>query len=89
MMRITKTISLALVISVATSLLTAIPAAAAEVPTDKYSYTLSGKVGTQAKTIEFENDDGAQASEIILVQADAEVKFTPKEIGRASCRERV
>lgn len=86
MMRITKTISLALVLSVATSLFTAIPAAAAGVSTDKYTYSLSGKVGTQPKTVEFENDDGAQAPEVILVQANAEVKFTPKETMSASIR---
>lgn len=85
-MRITKTISLALIISVAASLFTAIPAAAAEVPTDKYSYTLSGEVGTQPKTIAFENNNGAQASKIVLVQANAEVKFIPKEKMSASIK---
>ena len=47
---------------------------------------MSGKVGTQSKTIEFEDNNGARASEVILVQADAEVKFTPKEKIAASIR---
>jgi hypothetical protein len=85
-MRITKTMSLALIISVAASLFAAVPAFAAQVPTDNYTYTLSSKLGTQPKTIEFENNTGAQASEVILVQANAEIKFTPKEKMSASVR---
>lgn len=85
-MRIAKTLSLAIIFSVAVLISAAIPSAAAEVPTDKYSYTLSGKVGTQSETIEFEGKDGAQKFEVVLVPANAEVKFTPKEKMSASIR---
>ncbi|AEY67170.1 LysM peptidoglycan-binding domain-containing protein [Clostridium sp. BNL1100] len=84
-MRITKSISLAL-LSFALLLCTTIPSAASGVPTDKYTYTLSGQVGTQSETIEFENTDGAQTYNVILVQANAEIKFTPKEKMSAAVR---
>ncbi len=84
-MRITKTVSLALIFSVVALLFTTIPAAAA-VPADKYTYTLSGKIGTQNESIEFENSDEAQNYEVVLVEANAEIKFTPKEKMSAAIR---
>ncbi|EGD49346.1 Peptidoglycan-binding lysin domain [Ruminiclostridium papyrosolvens DSM 2782] len=84
-MKITKSISLAL-LSLSLLLCTTIPAAASVVPADKYTYTLSGQVGTQSEKIEFENTDGEQTYNVILVQADTEIKFTPKENMSAAVR---
>lgn len=87
-MKITKTTSLALILSVIMLLFTAIPAMASDVPTDKYTYTLSGKVGTQSEKIELEEyDDNQQfrdilaeeGYEVVLVEDGAEIKFTPNE----------
>lgn len=78
-MRIIKTLSMALALSVSALMFTSVPAAAAEVPADKYTYSLSGKVGTESKTIQFEGSDAAKAFEVVLVEANAEIKFTPKE----------
>ncbi|EPR10482.1 LysM peptidoglycan-binding domain-containing protein [Ruminiclostridium papyrosolvens] len=85
-MRITKNISLAMIVSSALLVFSTIPSLASEVPTDKYTYTLSGQVGTQSETIEFENSDGAQAYNVILVQGGTEIKFTPKEKMSAAVR---
>ena len=84
-MKIIKSISLAL-LSLALLLCTTIPSSASGVPTDKYTYTLSGEVGTKSETIEFENTDGEQTYNVILVQADSEIKFTPKEKMSAAVR---
>ncbi len=84
-MKITKSISLAL-LSLSLLLCTTIPAAASVVPADKYTYTLSGQVGTQSEKIEFENTDGEQTYNVILVKADTEIKFTPKEKMSAAVR---
>lgn len=85
-MRLRKTLSLALAVSVAASILTAVPAAAAAVPTDKYTCTLSDKVGTQTETIEFEDHGGAQAYEVVLVKPNSTVAVTPKEKMSATVR---
>lgn len=86
-MRRRTTVSLALMLSFI-MLLTAIPAFASEVPTDKYTYTLSGETGTQSKKIELESYDDNQTFrdilaeknyKIVLVKDGAEIKFTPKE----------
>lgn len=83
-MKITKSISLAL-LSLSLLLCTTIPAAASVVPADKYTYTLSGQVGTQSEKIEFEFLE-EQTYNVILVQADTEIKFTPKENMPATVR---
>lgn len=93
-MRITKIIS-ALLLSVIMLVFAAIPAMAAEVPADKYTYELSGEVGTQSEKIELEEYDDNQDfrdilaeenNEIVLVKDGAEIKFTPKEKMSASVR---
>lgn len=87
-MKITKTIFLALMLSVIMVTFTAIPAMASGVPADKYTYTLSDKVGVQSEKIELEEYDDNQdfrdilaenGYEIVLVKDGAEIKFTPKE----------
>ena len=92
-MRSTKTVFFALMLSISMLVFTAIPAMAAEVPTDKYTYTLSGQTGTQSDKIELEAYDDNQefrdilaekGSEIVLVKDGAEIKFTPSEKMSAS-----
>ena len=87
-MKTTKTIFLALMLSVIMVTFTAIPAMASGVPADKYTYTLSDKVGVQSEKIELEEYDDNQDFrdilaqnhyEIVLVKDGAEIKFTPKE----------
>jgi len=87
-MRSTKKISSALILSVIMTVFIAIPAMASEVPADKYTYTLSDKVGTQSEKIELEEYDdnqgfrdilAAEGNEIVLVKDGAEIKFTPNE----------
>lgn len=94
-MRIAKTISLALVLSVIMLVFTAIPAIASEVPTDKYTYTLSGEVGTQSEKIQLEEYDDNQefrdilagaGYKVVLVEDGAEIKFTPNEKMPAAVR---
>ena len=94
-MKIAKTISSALVISVIMLAITVIPAMASEVPADKYAYALSGKVGTQSEKIELEEYDDNQdfrailaeeKNEIILVTDGAEIKFTHNEEMSAGVR---
>lgn len=76
-MRPTKALSLGLIFSVAV-FFAAIPATVLGVPTDKYTYEVSGKVGTESATLQFEPSP-AEEYEVVLVEANAEVKFTPKE----------
>ena len=94
-MRIAKTISTTLIISVILLVFTTIPAMASEVAADKYSYSLSGKVGTQTEKTQFEEYDDNQdfrdilaeeKNEVVLVKDGAEIKFTPKEKMSASVR---
>ncbi|WP_059053121.1 stalk domain-containing protein [Paenibacillus senegalimassiliensis] len=84
--------SLAFLLATILLLCISIPAFAAEVPADKYTYTLSGKIGTQSEKIELEDYDdnqnfrdilAAEKYEIVLVKEGAEIKFTPKETMRA------
>ncbi|MNW43135.1 hypothetical protein D3C74_203250 [compost metagenome] len=86
-------VSLALMLSVFMLVFTSIPAIAAEVPADKYTYSLSGDAGTQSNKIEIEAfDDNQQFRDIlaeqnykiVLVKDGAEIKFTPKEKMSAS-----
>lgn len=86
-------VSLALMLSVFMLVFTSIPAIAAEVPADKYTYSLSGEAGTQSNKIEIEEfDDNQQFRDIlaeqnykiVLVKDGAEIKFTPKEKMKAS-----
>lgn len=86
-MRIAKTVSTALILSVIMLLFTAIPAMASEVPADKYTYTLSGETGTQSEKIQLEEYDDNQefrdilaenGNQVVLVKDGAEIKFTPK-----------
>lgn len=69
-------------------LFASISAYAAEVPTSKYTYSLSGEVGTQSTKIEIEEDFETERFsnilaennyKIVLVKDEAEIKFTPKE----------
>lgn len=85
-------VSLALMLSVIMVMLGAIPALAAEVPADKYTYELSGELGSQSDKIELEDyDDNQQFRDllaeenykVVLVKDGAEIKFTPKEKMRA------
>lgn len=85
-------VSLALMLSVIMVMLGAIPALAAEVPADKYTYVLSGELGSQSDKIELEDYDdnqrfrdvlAAENYNIVLVEDGAEIKFTPKEDMRA------
>lgn len=87
-MRTTRTIFFALMLSVITLLFTTISAIAAEVPADKYTYTLSDQVGIRSEKIQMEEYDDNQAfrnilseesNEVILVKDGAQIKFTPKE----------
>ncbi|PKM51257.1 MAG: hypothetical protein CVV02_07825 [Firmicutes bacterium HGW-Firmicutes-7] len=87
-MKITKNVSLALMLSVIMLVFTSIPSMASEVPADKYIYTLSGEVGTQSDKIELEEYDDNQAFrdilveqsyKIVLINDGAEINFTPKE----------
>ncbi|MGG6310787.1 stalk domain-containing protein [Paenibacillus macerans] len=87
-MRKKTMVSLALMLSVFMLVFTSIPAMASEVPADKYTYALSGEVGTQSDKFELEVYDDNQdfrdilAEEnykIVLVKDGAEIKFTPKE----------
>jgi len=64
---------------------TAAPSAVLGVPTDKYSYSLTGKIGTKTATLQFEPSP-AEEYEVVLVEANAEVKFTPKETMSAVIR---
>ncbi|WP_058302249.1 stalk domain-containing protein [Gorillibacterium timonense] len=86
------TVSLALMLSVFMVVFTAIPAFASAVPTEKYTYSLSGETGNQTKKIELEDYDDNQTFrdilaeqnyKIVLVKDGAEIKFTPKEKMRA------
>lgn len=85
-------VSLAFLLATIMLLCISIPAFAAEVPADKYTYTISGKIGTQSEKIELEDYDdnqnfrdilAAEKYEIVLVKEGAEIKFTPKEKMRA------
>lgn len=85
-------VSLAFMLSVIMVMLGAIPALAAEVPADKYTYVLSGELGSQSEKIELEEYDDNQGFrellaeenyKIVLVKDGAEIKFTPKEDMRA------
>ncbi len=87
-MRSVKKIHSALIFSIIMTIFIAIPAMASEVPADKYTYTLSDKVGVQSKKIELEEYDdnqefrdilAAEGNEIVLVKDGAEIKFTPKK----------
>lgn len=87
-MRIAKTISSSLVLSIILFVFAAIPAMASEVPTEKYTCTLSDKIGTQSEKIALEEYDDNQAFrdilaeesyEVVLVKDGAEIGFTPKE----------
>lgn len=80
--------SFALLLSVIMLVFAAIPAMASGVPADKYTYSLTGEVGTQSDKIEMEAYDDNQdfrdilADEqykIVLVKDGAEIKFSPKE----------
>lgn len=80
--------SIALMLSVIMLVFTAIPAFAAEVPASKFTYALSGEVGSQSDKFDIEEYDDNQdfrdilAEEnykIVLVKDGAEIKFTPKE----------
>ncbi|AFM00140.1 LysM domain-containing protein [Desulfitobacterium dehalogenans ATCC 51507] len=82
-MKITKTISLTLL--VVFFIFTTIPSAVFGVPADKYSYSLTGKIGTETATLQFEPSP-AEEFEVVLVEANAVVKFTPKETMSASIR---
>jgi Copper amine oxidase N-terminal domain. len=93
-MKRAKKISSALLVAIM-SLLIAIPAMAAEVSSEKYTYTLSGEVGSQSETIKLEEYDGNQEfrdilsymdNKIILVKDGAEIKFTPKQSITAGVR---
>jgi len=81
-------VSLALMLSVIMLVFTSVPTFASGVPSDKYTYSLSGEVGTQSKKIDIEEfDDNEQFIDIlkqenykiVLVKEGAEIKFTPKE----------
>lgn len=94
-MKSAKTISLVLMLTVIMLAFTTISAMASEVPADKYSYTLSDKVGTQSEKIDLEEYDDNQefinilaekGNEIVLVKDGAEIKFTPKEKMSAAVR---
>lgn len=94
-MRSAKIISSALILSVIMLVSIALPAMASEVPTDKYAYTLSDKVGTQSEKIELEEYDDNQEfrdilaeenNEVVLVKDGAEIKFTPTEKMSAAVR---
>ncbi|WP_018213232.1 LysM peptidoglycan-binding domain-containing protein [Desulfitobacterium hafniense] len=82
-LKITKAISSTLLVTL--FMFTAIPSAVFGVPADKYSYSLTGKVGTETATLQFEPSP-AEEYEVVLVEADAEVKFTPKEKMSATIR---
>lgn len=84
--------SIALMLSVIMLVFTAIPAFAAEVPATKFTYALSGELGSQSDKFDIEAYDDNQnfrdilAEEnykIVLVKDGAEIKFTPKEKMRA------
>lgn len=84
--------SLAFILAVVMLLCISIPALAAEVPADKYTYSLSGQTGSQSEKLELEEYDdnqsfrdilAAENNEIILVKEGAEITFTPKEKMRA------
>ncbi|GGH20784.1 hypothetical protein [Paenibacillus segetis] len=81
-------VSLALMLSVIMLVFTSVPAFASGVPTDKYTYSLTGEAGSQSKKIDIEEyDDNQQFRDIlaeqnykiVLVKEGAEIKFTPKE----------
>lgn len=87
-MKITKTISLSLMLSMVMLVFTTIPAMAADVAADKYTCTVSGETGTQSDKIQLEQYDDNQTFrdilteenyQIVLVKDGAEIKFTPKE----------
>jgi hypothetical protein len=87
MKRKTK-ISFTLLLSVFMMVFASISAYAAEVPTSKYTYSLTGEVGTQSTKIDIEEDSengqfldllAKQNYKIVLVKEGAEIKFTPKE----------
>ncbi|KPU44813.1 LysM domain/BON superfamily protein [Oxobacter pfennigii] len=83
-MKITKTISLTLLVVL--FIFTAIPSTVlGAVPADKYTYSLSGKIDAETKTLQFEPSP-AEEYEVVYVEANAEVKFTPKETMSASIR---
>lgn len=93
-MKTTKTISV-LILTVIVLVFTSIPVMAAEVPADKYIYTLSEKTGTQSEKVNLEDSDANQAfkdilaaegNEVVLVKDGAEIKFTPKEKMSAAVR---
>lgn len=88
MMKMTKTISLSLMLSMVMLVFTTIPAMASDVAADKYTYTLTGEAGTQSDKIQLEQYDDNQNFrdilteenyKIVLVKDGAEIKFTPKE----------
>lgn len=81
-------VSAALMLTIIMVVLGAIPALAAEVPADKYTYVLTGELGSQSDKIVLEEyDDNQQFREllaeenykVVLVKDGAEIKFTPKE----------
>ncbi len=94
-MRSAKMIYSALILSVIMLAFIALPAMASEVPADKYTYTLSDKIGIQSEKIELEEYDDNQQfrdilaeekNEVVLVKDGAEIKFTPTEKMSATVR---
>lgn len=84
-MRNLKKLSIPLLLTYLLSVLIAVPVWAAPVSEDKYTLTVSGKIGTQKETLTFLEYNGkdepvkvAKEVEVVLVQPDAEITFVTK-----------